>query len=97
MTGFFPEGYATRDLLMEELQAKVQADGLLSLDQAEAIVFSMKDKSADFRRATFNRLRMLEHNAKPGNWAWKRLENDFGYSLDYTEADHGNQVDAFAY
>lgn len=27
--------------------------------------------------------------AKPGNYAWRRLENDFGFCPDYTEADVG--------
>lgn len=32
--------------------------------------------------------RLLEH-AKPGNIPWQILENQYGFSGDYTEADNG--------
>ena len=96
MTGFFPEGYGKRDLLIEELQAKVDAGR--SLDSAEEhVLYYMKDKSPELRRATYKHLRYLEGKASPGNWAWRKLEDEFGYCGDYTPADHGQlKEEAFA-
>lgn len=40
------------------------------------------------------RVRRLLSKAQPGNWAWRTLENEYGFSGDYTEADAGEWPDA---
>lgn len=35
------------------------------------------------------RVRRLLKKASPGNWAWRTLENEYGFSGDYTAADEG--------
>lgn len=44
----------------------------------------------DINRVAWMRMvnRLLEQ-AEPGNAAWRRLENEFGFVGDYSEADHG--------
>lgn len=42
-------------------------------------------------RSTFRSLlTRLLRAARPGNWAWQRLVNDFGFDPDFTPADHGD-------
>lgn len=98
MTGFLPEGYGQeRDLLMEELQAKVDEGGVFSLDQAEHTVYLRKGMDPENRRTMMKLLRRLEAKAVPGNWAYRKLEDEFGYCGDYTPADHGQPIEeAFA-
>lgn len=38
-----------------------------------------------------NYLRRLITNAKPGNYAWRILEDDFGFVADYMPEDAGNE------
>lgn len=39
--------------------------------------------------AHIKRVRRLLKKASPGNWAWRTLENEYGYSGDYSAADEG--------
>jgi hypothetical protein len=43
----------------------------------------------DMRRGACRVIQRLLKKALPGNAAWRRLENEFGYSGDYSAADEG--------
>lgn len=76
-------------LLDRELADKVEAHGFQSLDEAEKRVYMAASLTPENRRELMRTLRRLETMAKPGNWAWMKLEQEHGYCLDYQPADHG--------
>ena len=39
--------------------------------------------------AWLRQVNMLMEKAQPGNWAWHKLQNDFGFDGDWTPADVG--------
>jgi hypothetical protein len=56
-------------------------------EDAERIRRSVKPEHFE---AAIKRVKWLAQNAEPGNWASNELEERWGFTFDYTEADAGD-------
>lgn len=80
----------TASTMAEYLDAQVKKYG--TLDQAEECVLSFLERGnlmEDNLWSLLKLLRSYEKKAAPGNYYARKLENEYGYCLDYSEADHG--------
>lgn len=63
----------------DEMEAKIIEDELAL----------RPEMNIDGRRTLRRVLGFLLSEAQPGNWAWRRLEDEFGFQGDFSLADHG--------
>lgn len=67
------------------------------LQEILAMTPELSDEDVERIRAAYpinfighiKRVRKLMKNARPGNFAWRTLENEYGFSGDYSAADEG--------
>jgi len=61
-------------------------------DAIEQVIENDKQPFIENKRTLRSLLEGLVSKAKPGNWAWQKLEREWGLDGDHIVWDHGNQV-----